>query len=518
VADARAPVPVARSARRAFARREGRVTARADDRGALALVLHSHMPYVEGFGTWPFGEEWLFEAAATVYLPLLDALRDVPVTLGLTPVLCDQFEALRGPAGERFSAFLREVRAPIHAEDAAGLERTGEPGLAAELRRAAGDYERARARFAELDGDLLGAFAELGAGGRPALWTSSATHAVLPLLATDAGLRLQVEAGVAAHDRRFGGFGGGFWLPECAYAEGLERYLARAGASAFCVDQTDAHGLGALEALEPVATTAGPVALPLDWETVRLVWDDEHGYPTDPVYRDYHGRTIHDLRPWNNGGGPYDHAAALARARAHAREFVERVLARLGAYRSERSRAGLVCCALDAELLGHWWYEGVAWLRFVLEAAEREGLELVTLPDALGRFEAVERALTPSSWGTPKDLSTWEGPRVAELAFAARAAELRAVAALSSAGPGAATSAAAQRAARELLALQASDWAFLMTRELAGDYPLDRIAGHRAGLDSALAALKDSDAVADSVTPAVRDLAPALDLAPVLTA
>ena len=91
--------------------------------GALALVLHSHMPYVEGFGTWPFGEEWLWEAVACVYLPLLDLLDGAPVTVGLTPVLCDQLEAMRGEPGERYLRFLREIRAPIHAEDAAGLER-----------------------------------------------------------------------------------------------------------------------------------------------------------------------------------------------------------------------------------------------------------------------------------------------------------------------------------------------------------------------------------------------------------
>ena len=77
------------------------------DDGALALVLHSHMPYVEGFGTWPFGEEWLWEAVASVYLPLLDLLDGAPVTLGLTPVLCDQLETLPGPAGERLLAFMR---------------------------------------------------------------------------------------------------------------------------------------------------------------------------------------------------------------------------------------------------------------------------------------------------------------------------------------------------------------------------------------------------------------------------
>ena len=87
--------------------------------GELAIVLHSHMPYVEGFGTWPFGEEWLWEALAGVYLPLLHALREAPVTVGLTPVLCDQLEALDGDAGDRLRTFLSEMRPLVHALAAA---------------------------------------------------------------------------------------------------------------------------------------------------------------------------------------------------------------------------------------------------------------------------------------------------------------------------------------------------------------------------------------------------------------
>ena len=100
------------------------------------------MPYVEGFGTWPFGEEWLWEAVACVYLPLLEVLDGAPVTLGLTPVLCDQLEAMRGEPGERFVGFLRDTR-PDPRRDADGLERTGEPLLAAEVRRSAADYASA---------------------------------------------------------------------------------------------------------------------------------------------------------------------------------------------------------------------------------------------------------------------------------------------------------------------------------------------------------------------------------------
>jgi 1,4-alpha-glucan branching enzyme len=462
--------------------------------GALALVLHSHMPYVEGFGTWPFGEEWLWEAVACVYLPLLDVLDGAPVTVGLTPVLCDQLEAMRAEPGERFLRFLREVRAPIHAEDAEGLERGGEPALAAEVRRAAGDYVFAERAFERRERDLPGAFARLE---RVELLTSSATHALLPMLATDAGLRLQLVTGTASHLRRFGRWDGGFWLPECAYAPGLERDLADHGVRAFCVDQTAVPGF---DHLRPVATEAGPVAAPIDWATVELIWDERDGYPAHGAYRDYHRRTVHDLKPWDNAGHPYDHTAGLALARDHARDFVERAARRV-------ADGGLLCCALDTELLGHWWYEGPVWLAAVLEEAPRQGLELVTVSEGIDRTEAQRTPLTASSWGTDKDFSTWDSPAVGKLAIAARRFELRTVAA--TAGH-ARPRAALERAARELLAVQASDWAFMATRELAGDYPLDRLAAHGANLDAALGALTDSAAVPE---PALRNLAPDLDLA-----
>ncbi|MBD0283161.1 MAG: DUF1957 domain-containing protein [Thermoleophilaceae bacterium] len=472
-------------------------------RATLALLLHSHMPYVEGFGTWPFGEEWLWEAAASVYLPLLEVLDGAPVTVGLTPVLCDQLEAMKDDAGERYLRFLREVRDPIHDEDAAGLERAGEPELAAAVRRSAGDYVRAGEAFQRRGRDLLAAFRSLE---RVELWTSAATHAVLPLLATDAGRRLQLATGIASHLRRFDGFDGGLWLPECAYEPGLERELADHGVRAFCVDQTNIHGRGAPEHLEPVATEAGPVAVPIDWQAVELVWNDVDGYPGDGAYRDYHRRTFHDLKPWDNAGRPYDRRAALRLAAEHARDFVARAAERL-------RDGGLLCCALDTELLGHWWYEGPAWLRGVLDEAERQGVELVTVAEALERLNPVVRPLAPSTWGARKDLSTWDAPAVAELVFAARRAEHRTVAAAAGHGE---PRAALERAARELLALQASDWSFMVARELAGDYPLRRVGDHLASHDAALAALTDSPAVPParpSVGPAVRNLAPDLDLA-----
>ncbi len=458
------------------------------------------MPYVEGFGTWPFGEEWLWEAMVGCYLPLLDLLEaGAPLTLSLTPVLCDQLEA--PGIAERFVAFVGEVRHYTHEEDAKGLRAGGHEDLAREVERSWGDYERALERFARCGGDLLGALAPY------AQWTSSATHAVLPLLATDAGVRAQVQTGIEAHCARFGAetWRGGFWLPECAYVPWLIPALADAGVHTTCVELTNRLGLGAPEHLRPLMGEDGVTLVPIDRASMQLVWSDD-GYPANGVYRDYHHHTVHHHTPWGNDGDAYNHTQAVALAKEHAADFVARTRERLRRDGGGLPGGGLAVCALDTELLGHWWYEGITWLAAVVEECSRQDLELVRLDDALERLElaplaigtgadgegspaggvsrkdeeppASQNALETSSWGKDGDLSTWSGPQVAELAFATRAAELQVMAAGASAG---------RAAVRELLALQASDWPFMLSRGLAVPYARERFEGHRAALARVLA-------------------------------
>ncbi len=442
-------------------------------RGELAIVLHTHMPYVEGFGTWPFGEEWLWEAIATSYLPLLDVLGRAPITLSLTPVLCDQLE--QPGAIERCLVFLKEIRPESHRRDIEHYRAAGQAGLAAELERSAAEYASAAARLEALEEPGapggLGERGLLEALGQHASWTSAATHAVLPLLATDAGIELQVQTGIASHRRRFGEWNGGFWLPECGHAPWLNPPLEASSVRASCVELTAQFGLGDSRHLRPLATDDGPILWPIDRQIMALVWSED-GYPASPAYRDYHGHTPHHHRVWANDGTPYDHMAARALAGAHARDFVTHVV--------DRVRDGGVCvCALDTELLGHWWYEGVHWLEAVIEESERQGLALTALDDALAEHEPVSapEELAVSSWGEGGDLRTWSGPAVADFAWQARSAEL----ALRSAA-----SKPSDRALRELLALQSSDWAFLASRDLAGDYAAERAAGHAQALAQAL--------------------------------
>jgi 1,4-alpha-glucan branching enzyme len=456
----------------------------AQRQGELALVLHTHMPYVEGFGTWPFGEEWLWEAIATSYLPLLDVLDRATLTLSLTPVLCDQLES--PGAIERCVRFLEEIRPESHRRDAEELRAAGEPALAVELERSAAEYAAAARRLRG-----LGPAGLLAALGTQASWTSAATHAVLPLLATDDGLLLQVETGIASHRRRFGEWAGGFWLPECARGPWLDPVLHDAGVRATCVELTSVLGLGDARHLRPLEVADGPVLWPVDRRSIALVWG-ERGYPAAAAYRDYHRHTTHRHHVWRNDGAPYDHAAALAQARRDAGDFVTRVAGRVAA-------GGVCVCALDTELLGHWWYEGVAWLNAVVDEAARQGLTLTTLDEALERHRTVPAPAavrdTVSTWGEGEDLRTWSGPQVADLAWQARTAELHLF--------GGATP-PSRRALRELLALQSSDWTFLESRRLAGDYPRRRAGGHLDALQRAIAAGGRGDDAA------VRGLAPDL--------
>jgi 1,4-alpha-glucan branching enzyme len=228
--------------------------------------------------------------------------------------------------------------------------------------------------------------------------------------------------------------------------------------------------------------------VPIDREVIELVWSPG-GYPSRAPYRAYHRRSPRDHHPWAVDGAPYDAGRARAQCREDARDFVARVAARI-------ADGGLCVCAVDTELLGHWWYEGPWWLGDVVAECRAQGVELLPLDEALEGLPLAEPLpadrLGTTTWGTPRDLSTWDRPRVAEIAWRARTAEL----VLLAHGPH-----PPARAVRELLALQSSDWAFLVTNAISGPYPVERADGHHAAL---LAALADPSGVASGL----RNLAP----------
>jgi 1,4-alpha-glucan branching enzyme len=253
-----------------------------------------------------------------------------------------------------------------------------------------------------------------------------------------------------------------------------------------------------------VATEAGPVALPIDWEAISWLWALD-GYPSDPAYAQFDGKSLRGMRLWRIGGGAYDPAAAAAAAKRQAEEFLGAIAERLRCYEADRGRRGLVVFAIDTELLGHWWSEGPLWLAAVLEGAAAAGVRPVTVPRALEDHEPERRPLRRASWGEDKDFSTWDSPPVADLTWAGRRLELGLARAVRRGLP----DGRSERAARELLAAQASDWAFLDRRGQAGDYAWQRATDHAEALYEAIGCDRDTDR-------RMRSLAPDLTLTPLL--
>ena len=216
----------------------------------------------------------------------------------------------------------------------------------------------------------------------------------------------------------------GFWLPECAYEPGLERLLAEHGLGFFCTDQSAHEPPDA--AMRPIATDAGPVALPIDWEAVSWLWSFE-GYPSDPAHTDFHRESLRGARVWSIGGEhPRSRRGRGARARAGHASSSRQSRTGCAHHRERTGSDGLVVFAIDTELLGHWWWEGPEWLAEVVGGADRRrGRAGDAAGGGRSASSAEPRTLHRSSWGEHKDLSTWDSPDVADLAWGARRLELR---------------------------------------------------------------------------------------------
>jgi 1,4-alpha-glucan branching enzyme len=489
----------------------------------LALVLHAHLPWVLGHGTWPHGEDWLAEAAAHCYLPLLDALERLAarggrnlMTLSFSPVLAAQLADPRTPP--LVSGYLTHRRDA--AREVSPLHPLGGWWEAF--------YDRLLAAWERLGGDLLGAARRLREAGVVELSTCAATHGYLPLLHRREHVSLQVAAAVANHERWAGARPDGLWMPECAYRPGGPwRHPAtgaveedRPGNESFLAAEgilwtvVDAHlvlggkpvlpydlvwGAAGVErppdAPPPLARRLQPLliedssvtALSREPHTAHQVWSRHGGYPGDPRYLDFHKRHAESgLRLWQvtDPAGdlahklPYHPAGAAAALHDQAAHFVDLVA------RVPGLGGGVAVCPYDAELFGHWWFEGVDWLEAVLGRCLDDPRVETTTPsrELFDHPPRARVALDEGSWGEEGDHRVWVNDSTAWMWEALREAEDAVAAALPSAGPARGRAMLAQ-----LLLLAASDWPFLVTAGTAADYAAERFRTHRDRLELLLA-------------------------------
>ncbi|MFN2148299.1 MAG: glycoside hydrolase family 57 protein [Anaerolineales bacterium] len=506
--------------------------------GAFTFVLHSHLPYARQAGRWPHGEEWLHEAAAETYIPLLDALYKLredrvaaKMTLTLTPILVEQLAD--ADVQVNFKTYL-EDRIKAAEKD---VERFSAFGGEQELSLANFYLEWYRHTLHQFvntySGNLVPAFKRLQDDGLIEIVTCAATHGYLPLLQRDESINLQLRTAVESYHRHFGRYPRAIWLPECAYRPayvtddgrvrpGLEHWLALHNLSLFfaethMIEGGRPVGVAAGEAIGPYgavvrrylvpftdvqpvqqATTFQPyfvsgtdvAVIGRNNKTGLQVWSADWGYPGDFDYREFHKKDgVSGLQYWRVTGAGVDLGGkelyhpewAAGKVRGHAEHFSHLVEEELEHYRQEHSSPGIISANYDTELFGHWWFEGVSWLEAVLrQLAASDNVELVTGSGYIEKHPPeIALNLPEGSWGAGGTHFVWDNADTHwmwPVIFAAEDRMLEAVSQHQNASG--IQEQILNQAARELLLLQSSDWPFLVTTGQAREYAIDRFRGH----------------------------------------
>ena len=532
--------------------------------GAFTFILHTHIPYCRMAGRWPHGEEWLHEAMAETYIPLLDALYDLceegipyKLTMSLTPVLVEQLAD--DDVREHFEQYLDAEKSSAM-RDAQRFAEEGDDQLAALAAFYFDTYSGLQESFQTRFGrDLVGAFRTLQDEGYVEILVSAATHGYLPLLSRDSSIHGQLRTGVESYSRHFGRPPRAIWLPECAYRPayiasdgstrlGIESFLASLGLGCFFVET---H---AIEGGRPVGKAGGDVAigpytaikrryvLPLTDEspgggttseayyalasdgaltdppvavlgrnnrTGQQVWSADHGYPGDFDYREFHKKHHESgLQYWRVTGAGidlgdkdlYHPETAAQKVQEHAQHYARLVERLTREQNAETGRYGIISSNYDTELFGHWWFEGVTWIKETLRAlSESEVVDLTTTSEYVAEHEPQKALAVPeSSWGAGGTHWTWDNPETHWVWEPIHESERR-MEGLVSRHPNAEGPArrALDQAARELLLLESSDWPFLMTTGQARHYAIERFRSHLARFQK-LADMVESGAIADA--------------------
>ncbi|MCK4413273.1 MAG: DUF1957 domain-containing protein [Candidatus Eisenbacteria sp.] len=490
-----------------------------EPKGFLALVLHAHLPYVRHPEHEAFLEEdWLFEAITETYIPLIEVfsglVRDgVPfrITMSLTPPLAGM---LSDPLLQE--RYVRHIEKLIDLAEKE-IERTRwMPEFHPQAQRYLEMFREARRIFVEeYDRNLVAAFRRFQDLGVLEVITCGATHGFLPLMLGNRNLwRGQVATAVRDYERHFGRRPQGIWLPECGYEPSVEEVLSEAGLRHFIIDT---HGVMFASprprygVYAPLITRSGVAAFGRDLDSSKQVWSANEGYPGDYNYREFYRDVGWDLeyeyvRPYLHGDGqrsnlgikyyritgpgnhkaPYSFERATETAASHAGNFMFNREKQVEHLQGLLQRQPIIVAPYDAELFGHWWYEGPQFLDFLLRkiAHDQQTLATTTLSEYLDRFP-VNQIGTPtiSSWGYKGFAEVWlDGPndwiyrhlhaageRMIALATAAKQGEF---------GSDGLRWRALRQAAREFLLAQSSDWAFIMKTGTMVPYAVARTREH----------------------------------------
>jgi 1,4-alpha-glucan branching enzyme len=519
----------------------------------FVLTLHSHLPWVLHHGRWPHGSDWICEATLDSYLPLVAILDDLeqeqvppPITLGITPILAAQFAhpSFREELDIYFAQRLKTLD-----EAPESLRQSGDTHLLPLVVFWKNHVAALQATWERIGKDLIAAFRRHALAGRIELISSAATHGFLPLLARDESVRFQLLVGRSEHARHFGDLPRGCWIPECAYRPagpwqplpsaprqpirpGIEDHLRYAGFQWFFVD---AHIVEAGQTYDLYTgrtrrrpeksakrsphrayrvgnvTRGRPIyVLVRDPTTTTQVWSRHGGYPGDGSYLEFHKiRYPGGLKLWRvtdsaadlGAKEPYNPRQARETAARHAAHF-QALLDNLAT--SAKAGDHTIIAPFDTELFGHWWFEGMDFLKFLYEDMSADTrAKPVSAGTALREAPPeVSLRMSAGSWGKDGDFSMWLNGETEWTWRRLWQLEERFWNAVPAAMHRWDARPVLEQAGRELLLAQSSDWQFIISTGAAGDYATKRFNEHCDALEVLLAFLENSSS--DLATGAAR--------------
>jgi len=491
------------------------------NKGYLCLMLHAHLPYVRHPEEEYFLEEnWLFEAITETYIPLINVFDglvndgvDFRVTMSITPPLANMLkdELLQ----ERFIKYIDRLIELSEKE----IHRTEhEPhyhGLAIVYHK---QFKEIKKVFVEnYHRDLTSAFKKFQDLGYLEIITSCATHGFLPNLQINpSSVKAQINIGVESHKKIFGKEPKGFWLPECGYYPGVDEYLKEAGIRFFFVDS---HGIIHSDPIPrnsvyaPIYCNSGVAAFGRDWESSKQVWSAKEGYPGDRDYREYYRDIGHELeydyikpyihpqgirvntgiKYWRiTGETEYKEAYrpdwAREKASQHAGNFLFNREKQIDHLTHHMDRKPMIVAPYDAELFGHWWFEGPMWIDFLARKIcyDQDTVKMITPSEYLKEFPTNQKA-TPStsSWGYKgygefwlESSNDWIYPHLHVASQRMKELTEKYSKAITNGSGKPLLKRALNQAARELVLAESSDWPFIMKTGTMVPYAKRRINEH----------------------------------------
>lgn len=488
-------------------------------KGFLSIVLHAHLPYVRHPEYDHFFEEnWLFEAITESYIPLIavmDRLYEDNVNYRLTLSLSPTLITMLGDEllNARYLHYLQQL---IELSEKEIVRTQQSPDYQKLAQWYLHFFQNTLAIYQnQYHGDLLSAFKKHHKAGNLELITTAATHGFLPALSvSETAVRNQINMGVNSFKTHLGIAPSGFWLPECAYYPGLETLLADAGIDYFFVDThaiLNASTPPKNGVYAPLNCGNGIAAFGRDPESSRQVWSAQEGYPSDFDYREYYSDIgfeldIDYLAPYILDGTTrtntgikyhrvtgkqkekdiYDPKQALAKAQQHAQDFINKRQQQIDELNLSMDRPPMIVAPYDAELFGHWWFEGPAWLEQVLRLANEDsnGIQTMSCSDYLN-LQTNHQIATPSAstWGDQGYSGYWineENDWIYPYLHKAEEELEKLVADLHGLAVNPLQERALNQAARSILLAQASDWPFILKSGTTRDYARKRITDHIA--------------------------------------